>query len=145
MAAPDVELIRAMMDALKADATVSGYVVARIYDRPPQDQKGLPKLVYPYITFGPSDATPVDADCITAEEITQQIDVWAQGENELFSSAQCRKIADAVKRRLHGAELVLTENALASLQLTLKTTLREPDGFTSHGVLQFTATVEIPA
>lgn len=138
MSSPDYELVRAAMDALRADTMVASFIDMRIYDRPPQK----PEPAFPYITVGPTSSIPDDADCSDAEEITIQLDVWSQGANEAYSSAECRRLIDAVKQVLHDADLTLADNALVTIQMSLKQIVREPDGITSHGILQFTATVE---
>lgn len=138
--APDHDLIRAALDALRADAAVASLLGPRIYERAPDD----PAPAFPYLSVGPTDAVPDDVDCRAGEEITFQLDVWSQGEGEASSSAECRTIADAVKRVLHDAELALSEHALIALTLRLKSIRRDRDGITNHGVLQFTGTVETP-
>lgn len=141
--APDLELITAIIAALKADATVSGYVGTKVFDRVPEKQNGEPSVATPYISMGPTSSVPDDFDCRDGEEITVQIDIWASGAGEAYTSTQCRKITDAVKRRLHDADLTLTENALVTLQTELVRVFRDPDGVTYHGVVQMTATVEL--
>jgi hypothetical protein len=134
-----VELIRAMMDTLKTSATVTALVGQRVWDRVPDRD-----VVYPYISLGPTSSIPDDFDCRYGEEISVQFDVWSSGHGEAHASVECRKIADAVKRALHEAELSLSENALVTLNWDLTRILDDPDPAINHGVLQFTATVETP-
>ena len=136
---PNYELTKLVMTALKNDTSVSGFVAARVFDRVPSD----PKPDFPYISMGPSDTLPDDADCITGEEVSLQIDCWSQGAAEAFGSAEVKKLAGAVKRRLHDVDLALAENALVSLCHRVTRIMREPDGVTNHAVLSFTAFVEI--
>lgn len=139
---PDLELINAALTVLRADSTLTGLVPAtRFYDRVPEK----PAPAMPYVSIGPTSSLPDDFDCLDGEEISFQLDVWSQGANEAYSSAECRRIVDQVKRLLHNAELSLSVNAVASLQLELKRIVRDPDGVTNHGILQFTAVVETPA
>lgn len=134
-----VELIRAAVDVLRADATISGYVAGRIFDRVPESG-----VVSPYISLGPSTAIPDDFDCMDGEEITIQFDVWSWGSDEAYGSMEARKLSGAVKKALHDAELTLADNALVTLQHEITRITRDPDGITNHGVIQFTATVETP-
>lgn len=137
------ELIRAMFDTLRATTAVAALVDGRIYDPPPQKQDGSPAVPFPYISLGPSTTIPDDADCIPAEEITVQLDIWSSGSGAAHSSVECRKICDAVKRALHGADLVLSGNALVTLQHELTRIMDDPNPAINHGAVQFTATVEL--
>lgn len=143
--APDHDLLRAVRAALLADNAIAQAVGARVFDRVPEQQDDSLNVATPYISFGPTDEVPADADCIDGVEITIQIDVWSAGDDLAYSSAECRTISERVRRVLHDAELTLESNALVSLSFALKRILRDPDGVTHHGVLQFTAIVETPA
>lgn len=139
-----LELMRAVMDALRGDATVIGFVGERIYDRVPEKQDGTPDVPFPYISMGPTSSVPADFDCLKGEDVTLQVDVWSSGGGEAWASAQCRKIAGAVKRALHDVDLTLAENALVTLQMDLMRILDDPNPTIHHGVLQFTGTIETP-
>lgn len=140
-----VELLGAIFAQLRATATVTGYVGTRIYDRAPTspDGKALP-VPFPYVTNGPSTALPDDYDCLYGEEVTIQLDIWSSGAGEAASTAECRKICNAIKRALHDAELTLTINALVTLQWELTRIIPDPNPAIKHGVVQFTATIETP-
>lgn len=137
--APDQELVRAMLEALRADPDMISLVGAAIYERVPDAG-----VLSEYVSVGPTDGVPDDFDCIAGEEITVQLDAWSTNDSEALSSAKVRKIRNAMRRCLHDRELALESNALVTLQLTLWRIVRETDGITNHAVLQFTATVETP-
>lgn len=139
-----LELLTAALNALRASASVTEYVGQGIFDRVPERQDGTANVSFPYISVGPSSAIPDDIDCVDAEEITFQLDVWTSGSDDAFGSTQCRKISGAVKRALHDVELPLTVNALVTLQLETMRIVDDPNPAISHGVLTFTATVETP-
>lgn len=138
------ELILAAINRLRATTAVTTLVGTRIYDRVPEDQSGAPAVAFPYISIGPSTSIPDDFDCMDGEEVTIQFDVWTSGSGEAFGSVQCRKISGAIKRALHDADLTLTTNALVSFQHELTRILRDPNPAITHGVIQFTGTVETP-
>lgn len=141
------ELIRAMLDRLRATAAVTDLVGTRMYDRVPTRQTNngpVPDVPYPFISIGPGTSIPDDYDCIRSEEITIQFDVWSSGAGEAYGSVQCRKICNALKQALHDVDLTLTENALVTLQWELTRILDDPNPAINHGVIQFTATVETP-
>lgn len=142
--APDYELLAAVVTRLKADAAVSALVGTKVYDRVPQKPNGQADVASPYLSLGPSTEVPDDADCIDGVEVTFQIDAWSWGAGEAFGSAQVRKIARAVRRSLHDAEINLTTNALVTLRHELTRVMRDPDGVTNHAAMQFTAVIETP-
>jgi hypothetical protein len=139
-----LELLTAALARLRTTTAVTDFVGQHIYDRVPEKQDGTPNVPFPYISVGPSSSTPDDFDCMDGEEITIQFDVWTSGSDDAYGSAQCRKIAGAVKRALHGVDLALTVNALVSLELETLRIIDDPNPAISHGVVTFTATVETP-
>lgn len=129
------ELQDLIQSTLRADAGVSAIVGARVYDVAPAE----PSRTYPDITFGSSDLTPEDAECITGREETIQLDCWTRDHGRLKS---CRALVDAVKAALHEADLSLSVNALVFIRVVLVRVMRDADGLTGHGVVQVTASVE---
>lgn len=135
---PTYELTSLIISRLKADAAVAAFVGSRVYDRPPDGA-----VAPPYISMGPSDAVTDDADCIDGLEVTMQFDCWSWGSGEAFSGAQVRKIAGAVRSALHEAEIILPNNALASLRHRITRYQRESDGATNRAIISVTAFVEV--
>jgi len=133
MASPSIELQKMIYDRLIADPDVSQFVADRVYDGPP------PGAEFPYVSFGPSDFTPDDAECIVGREETIQLDVWSNDSGRLNP---CKEIADTVKASLHEFAGALTVHALVSLRVTSVRVFLDPDGITAHGVLTVTALVE---
>ncbi|QFT69607.1 hypothetical protein FIU93_22670 [Labrenzia sp. THAF35] len=134
----EYELELAVMARVKADASFAGYCANRFFDRVPDNFS-----TFPYVAFGPSDNTPDDADCVYADEITFQIDVYSRGSGEAYGSAQVKKIASIIKKLLHDAEFSLTDNALANIQHRITRFRRESDGATNRAIMTFIATVEL--
>lgn len=139
--APDHDLIKACMAALKADATLASLVGGRIFDRPSDKAAAADDGAYPYISLGPTSSLPADVDCVDGVEVTIQFDVWSSGDGEAFSTVECRAIVERIRRVLHDADLTLTDNALVTLQYELGRVTRD-DGVTSHGLIQLTGVVE---
>ena len=138
------ELILGAINKLRATTAVTAMVGAKIYDRVPEKTDGTPNVTFPYISMGPSTSIPDDFDCMKGEEITLQFDVWSSGAGEAFGSVGCRKITSAIKRALHDVDLSLPTNALVTFQHEITRILRDPNPAITHGVIQFTATVETP-
>jgi len=128
---PSLELQGAVVVALKA--SLVDLAGDRVYDSIPTS------AVFPYVSFGASWEAPDDAECIDAVAIGFRVDVWSRA----TGFAEVRRIADAVRRALHNADLSLSENALVMIQHERTDTMRDPDGLTSHAALEFSATVEI--
>jgi hypothetical protein len=136
---PRYDLIFAALARLRTAPAVVALIGDKLFDRVPE-----PDPEMPYVTLGPSTVLPADADGIPGVEVSFQLDIWSEGAGEAFSSVECGKIADAIRRALHQAELELGGNALVTLEHRLTQLLRDPDGITQHGVVQFEAVVETP-
>ncbi|MBN8292816.1 DUF3168 domain-containing protein [Rhodobacter sp. NTK016B] len=135
MASPSVELQTAIYNALVADAAVGAIAGDRIFDG------GLPEEFTACITFGPSDYTLQDMDCINGRTESLQIDCWLRGKyGSRISPA--RELADAVKDALHLVSLSLDVHALALLRVTAVRAFMDRDGVTGHGVVTVEAEIE---
>lgn len=124
-----LELQRATIAELKADAAVAALVGDRIYDELP------PNPVFPYISIGPDQTLPQRFDCLDGSEITLQFDGWSRQPGYI----EAKRISEAVRRCLDGAPLELIGYRLIDLYLASSQTLRDPDGLTSHAVITFRA------
>ncbi len=114
-------------------APLVALVGQRVYDRPPLDAPN------PYVSFGPSDVTIDDYDCINGRIETMQIDCWSTAEDGM---RECKDIVDAVKKALHQWTADPLEGALVDLQVVLVRVFLDRDGITTHGVVQVEATME---
>lgn len=138
-----VALQKAVFDALRADATVSGLIAGRVYDRiPGEDQRtAATGESFPYISFGPYDFVSDDAECVDAGEHTLQVDVWSRE----VGRVEAKQITDAVRRALHRHEADLGAYALVEMRVDFAQVIGDPDGLTSHGIVRVTAMIEEPA
>jgi hypothetical protein len=119
---------------LFAALTAAGIAGGRVYDHVPPD------VAFPYVSFGPWTSTSDDADCISADEITGQIDVWSRQPGFV----EAKQIARAVRDVLRDADLTLASNALVLLEHRITRNMREADGLTSRSAITFTALIEEP-
>lgn len=131
------ELQKLYYDTLKASAEISA-LAQDVYDNVPENPFGAKTA---YISFGPTNTVEDDADCIVGLEISSQIDIWSRS----VGFPECKRLTDLVRRALHRRRLSLSDNSLVDLWVTLVRVFRDPDGITSHGVVQVTATVEEPS
>lgn len=132
MTSPTLELQGAVVARLKADTATIAIVGSRVYDSVPGG------VVFPYVSLGPSDELSDDADCITGLDITLQIDCWSRAPG----FPEVRRLADAVRRVLHGYEFELPVNALVLFEHRQTRYFRDPDGLTSHAAMTFMAFIE---
>lgn len=123
---PSLELQTALVTDLKAQSSITALVGGRVYDNVPE------RPIFPYVAFGPEDHTNEDAECIRAQTVYFQLDVWSREP----SSAECRKILDALKRRIEGFQYSITSNAVVGeAQIERERVMRDSDGRTWHGIL----------
>lgn len=127
------DLQKVIYQRLVADPAIHALVEDRIYDGAPSD------VVYPCITFGPSDVLPRDYDCITGREEVLQIDCWTRDQGRMWP---CRRLADAVRTSLDGYEADMGTHALVGLTVRSWRVLPEPDGISAHGIVSVQALVE---
>ena len=134
MADPDLEIQGEIVKRLKADPAVAALVNSRIYDSVPAGAQ------FPYVSYGPSDLVSEDAECITAFSGFHQLDAWSRG----VGYPEVKKIAEAVRVALHEAPLALPTNALVFIEHRSTRYVRDPDGLTSHAVIQLETIIEHP-
>lgn len=132
---PSLELQQLLYSTLHDDFAISS-LVNGVYDIVQPGAFAEPKLAY--ISFGPHDYVPDDADCIIGGEHTFQIDVWSRG----IGYPKCKEIADLVKAKLHESNIELPINALASITVDSVRFLRDADGLTSRSIITVRALVE---
>lgn len=136
------DLQRIVFDRLKTDTNITALVAARIYDHVPARAGTEGKNIapdFPYISFGASSATDDDAEGLIAGEFSLQIDIWSQ---HTGSKKEAYKIVDAVKKSLHHYDVDMGVNALADMRVVLRRVIDDPDGVTSHGIVQIEAMIE---
>ena len=131
------ELQVAIVKAIKADTAVAALIHDRVYDRVPMEA-GKVTAKFPYVSFGPEQEIPADADCIPGSEFIIQIDAWSRA----VGFPEVKRISSAVKRALNDENMEIAENALVYLTYEGRRVLRDSDGLTSHAVLSFRAMIE---
>lgn len=130
------ELQKLLYDTL-AGSTAVMTLADKVYDAVPPDPWKGPRGGY--ISFGASDVFNEDAECLTNSTHTVQIDCWSRK----VGSVHCKRMVDAVYALLHeNTSLTLSVNCLVEMQVVLRQVFRDPDGLTTHGVLQVQADIE---
>lgn len=134
MASAEYELQAAIVPLLKADATLSALIGTRVYDQPPATP------TFPYVTIGDTQFLRDDATCISGGQIYLTLHGWSRA----VGFQEVRRIADAVVEAVHMAPATLPSNRLVSLMHRQTRTFRDPDGLTSHAVIEFVASTHKP-
>lgn len=122
-----------IFERLVANAGVHALVADRIFDRMPEAAD------YPCVSFGPSDYTPEDMECISGRYETLQLDCWAVDHGRLRTA---KEIADAVNAALHRYEADAGDSALITLNVDSVRVFLDADGITGHGVVTVTGNLE---
>ena len=134
MASPDLELQGAILARLKTDATLTP-LVNGIYDQPPTTAWATPKEGY--VTIGEAQFIRDDATCRAGGQVYLTLHGWSRKTG--FPAVKA--IADAVVESLHMANLTLASWQLVSIMHRTTRVFRDPDGLTSHAVVEFVASV----
>ena len=137
---PTLELQGGITARLKASSAVIALVGTRIYDNVPRSPAGAITAQFPFIAHSASDEIQNDADCIEAVDVTYELEAWSTG----VGFVEVLRVADAIRRSLHKYEMTLSTNALVELNHVQTRKFRDPDGVTSHVILEFAATIETP-
>lgn len=132
------ELQVAMVTRLRSYSPLVDLIDDRVFDRIERDSAGEVTATFPFVSFGPEQEVPDDADCVDASEVYLQIDAWSRDPGY----REVRRMAKAVKDALDMASLSIADNALVYFEYDGRRILRDPDGLTSHAVLTFRAGVE---
>jgi hypothetical protein len=131
MTSPTKELQGAIYQRLRLDAGIIAAVGTNIAG----DQRR--PTAFPSIHIGGKDLVVEDAECLTNNLITQQIDVWSREPDMAVD-----EISELVRVALLTPDLTLTVNAIASFNHRNTVYLDDPDGLTDHAGMYFEGMVE---
>jgi predicted DNA-binding protein len=134
MASVALELQAAIVARLRTYAPLTALVGARVYDEPPSAP------TFPYVSLGPDQVISDDAECLTSFEAFLQLDAWSRQQGQV----EAKQISEAVQAALHEYDLPLATNALLEIRHRQTRHLPDPDGETTHAVIEFVALVEQP-
>lgn len=130
---PSLDLQGAVVQRLRNAAGVLALVGDRVFDHVP------PQTPFPYVSYGSDSLIQDDVSCITAYEVSVQIDVWSRAEGQ----PEMKRIAGAIRAALHDAEFdVGTDHALVLMEHETTRYIGDPDGITLHGAITFKALID---
>jgi hypothetical protein len=126
---PALPLQDALIKMLRNDSAIKALVDARVFDEPPAPAAA----VFPYVTLGDDQIIGDDAeDCGDGSEVFAHIHVWTRTPGFVKTKEISAAIRNVLKTYpvLEGFEVTVVE--FEQVQY-----LRDPDGKTRHGVLEF--------
>lgn len=131
---PELALQGAIHRRLTSGASRTAVLVeGRVYDHVPAVAE------FPYVSFGPSSASNADYECADGVEVLQQIDIWSRKPG----SAECKVVADAVRRDLHRLETDLGfDFGVVEIRFQNSRDMRDPDGLTTHTAADYVAFID---
>jgi len=130
---PSLELQKAIVARLRADASLTALVAGRVYDAPPVNP------TFPYVTLGEADVLVQRADSYDGSEVSMAVHGWSRA----VGFPEVKRIAAAIRASLHEAPLVLADGErLVDVEVTDNRALRDPDGLSSHAVVSVRAFTE---
>ncbi len=136
---PTLALQEAILAALKANSAVAAICGDHIFDRIPGDpNKPPPPDLFPYVRIGEDQDVPDLAECIDGSEIFATVDVFSRA----YGKPECKRLAGAVKRCLHAADLTLDDNRLLLIEHNGTVFTTDPDGLTERAIITFRALTE---
>lgn len=134
----DLDLQRAIFLRLAADSLVRQLIghPVRIYQLVPENPQ------FPYVVIGRTQMIDDSVEHLDAADVFVTLDVWSDSVAKDFR--ECKRICSALRRSLHNADLVLAQvgNRCVSIEHRGTTVLRDADGVTVHGVVEFVAQTE---
>jgi hypothetical protein len=119
---------------LRTTAAVTNLVSTRIYDFVPQD------VTFPYVEIGDGQEIDDRIDDVDSVRLSITLHIWSRA----VGKPQASQIADAVLTALHNQTLTLDANWRMStpLRRDQRQTLADPDGLTTHVVMNFTCAAD---
>jgi len=124
-------LLAAVRARLLADPAIAAKCQDRVYDRPLGDNS-----LFPYVQLGETQVLPWEAQCIDGVQIYLTLHVWAR---EGWAGDDVRDICAAIYDSLHAQKFPVTGHDLQLIEHQTTRVLRDPDGETRHGVIEFSA------
>lgn len=112
--------------ALKESAALAAIVAGRVYDDVPKDAP------FPYVSIGEGHSIGEDLECGDATEIFAQVHAWSRTPG----FPECKRMTAAIRDALK-ATPSMEGFDVSVVQYVQTRHLRDPDGKTSHGVVEF--------
>lgn len=132
MSNPDLELQGGMYTVLISDDALKQHVGSGVYDVVPGD------AAVPYVAIGEAQFIRSDSSGVLSGDIYLTLHAWSQE----VGFREVKEIAGCVVDALHHAGIPLPTYRLVSINHRQTRVMRDPDGQTSHAVINMVAFVE---
>ena len=132
MAAPAIELQKAVFDALKGNADLEQEIAGRIFDHAPAN------VDFPYITFGRTSIYDWDTATESGTEQLFTLHIWSKAKGK----KEALEIMELAKQALGDVPLELASHHLVNLRLEFAEARYDEDLLVHHGLLRFRAVIE---
>lgn len=130
---PSLSLQAAVIAALKNDSGFTTLVGQRLYDRPPENP------TFPYVVYGEDHVIQADFDdCNIGWEVFTPLHVWSRK----VGQPEVKRIGGSIHDVLHLNELNVSGFRLVLIEHHDTRYLRDPDGLTSHAVVEFRSLID---
>ena len=106
---------------------LSSIVTYPVFDGAPQDES------MPFIDLGESNFVEYNSDGRDGFNVLITVHAWSN----YAGRREAKEMLDAIYQALHRAELSVTGYNVASVDYVTSRTLKESDGATTHGIIQF--------
>lgn len=128
---PSAPLQAALVARLRAQVPL---VASRVYDRV------TPTPTFPYLHIGATQVVPTEAGCVDYAECSVTLHSWSRE----VGAVEARRISDQVSQALTDwtPDLSASGFACSELRITSAMVMADPDGVTTHGVIQIEAQTE---
>ena len=121
----------AIYTALKANVALMARV-NDVYDFVPES------IEEPYLVIGDGNATPFDTKDSAGQDHLITIHTWSKSQG----AKETKEIMELVYSVLHNGALTVAGHQTVLCQYDFSTVLKDPDGFTHHGVQRFRVLTE---
>lgn len=117
---------------------LSGNISAGVYDDVPYLPEGMPRQNFPYVVIGDDSTTAWNTDDTLGKEVAITLDIWSRTAGFKQTKAIMGEIYDILNR----ANLTKTGYNIVDCLCESSQALRDPDGETRHGVMDFKLTIQ---
>ncbi|MFG6083832.1 DUF3168 domain-containing protein [Paracoccus litorisediminis] len=108
-----------------------GDVGGRVYDKPTEGEE------FPHVSMGPSYWVRSDVQCVDGKAWTVQVDIWHREVDKGIAGDVTEAVEDALNGWADTSLLTMTP-----FRVTLVRQMDDPDGVSTHGVVQVETRVE---
>lgn len=119
------DLLTALYSRLSSDSVLME-LVSGVYNHVDD------RTAFPYIVLGETTAVADDTHTREGLDVVHTLHVWSQ----YAGHREAQTILERIRYDLHNSRLSLSENTCVGVRCEFLDILRDPDGYTTHGVMR---------